>query len=185
VDVIPLHGELEDPEAHWVAPRCATQCDTERRKDVLAAKRSKSRTQRHVNGMSRAVLRSRAMRHGPPSWSRPAACPHASPAPCVGECELLLHPLPLGAALRGKPASGSLANAHHLKRAIVFERGFVTRKRGFLRFEAGEGGAPFLMRKRGFLRFEAGEVGSPFHPSTTRRRSSASLGARRRPRRRP
>jgi hypothetical protein len=37
VDVIPLYGKVKDPEALWVALGSATQSDTERRENMLAA----------------------------------------------------------------------------------------------------------------------------------------------------
>jgi hypothetical protein len=41
VDVVPLNGEMEDPEAQWVAPSGASHCQAERRENMLASKRPK------------------------------------------------------------------------------------------------------------------------------------------------
>jgi hypothetical protein len=44
VNVVVLHGVVENPEALWGAPIGAPQSDAHRRQDVLAAKRAKGRT---------------------------------------------------------------------------------------------------------------------------------------------
>jgi hypothetical protein len=60
--VVELYGVLEDAEALWRAPIGAPQSDSEHRKDVLAAKRAKRRTERCVNGVTGIVQRERAVR---------------------------------------------------------------------------------------------------------------------------
>jgi hypothetical protein len=63
VDVIPLHGEMNDPEAPLVALGSATKGEAQRRKHVLAPERPKLRAERDVNGMPPRVLWSCAMEH--------------------------------------------------------------------------------------------------------------------------
>jgi hypothetical protein len=63
VHVIPLHGKVEDPETQWVALSGASHCETHGGEHMLAAKRPKRRSKRHMHGMSRPVLRTSAVGH--------------------------------------------------------------------------------------------------------------------------
>ena len=109
VDVIPLHGEVEDPKACRVALSRATQGEAERRKNVLTTQRAECRTERHVHGVLGKMRRPGAVRH--PSAPGHELSPRTDPfaAPRAPKREGLL------------AAGGALAAERHfeLERAIV------------------------------------------------------------------
>jgi hypothetical protein len=113
---------MKHPKTQRIAPDGTRDGQAHRRKHVLTAKRPKRRTERDVNGMTRTVLRPRAMRNGFSPGRRPAASPRARPAPSIGESELLLdegfppqrHPTPPDST-RGIRVQ-LLRSARHLKR---------------------------------------------------------------------
>ena len=106
VHVIPLHGKVKDAEAERSALGSAAEGQAHGRKDVLAAERAKSRTQRDVDGMSGRVIWTSAVWNGPSPGCRLAPGAGTPAAPGFRECELLLHGAPL-AALPGMPARDS------------------------------------------------------------------------------
>ena len=63
VHMIPLHGEVQDPETLWRAPTGARQSDTHAREDMLTTERAKEGTQRDVNRVANRVTRANAVRH--------------------------------------------------------------------------------------------------------------------------
>ena len=80
VQVIALHGELQDAEALRIAPRSATQSEPHSREHMLAAQRREPRTQRHMHGFGGLLRRPRSMRNIP-AFRPLAPRPRARPAP--------------------------------------------------------------------------------------------------------
>src|SRR5262249_40243888 len=62
VQMVPLHGEMEDTKARGGTARCGGERDADGGKDVLATKRAKERAQRDVNRVRRRVFRARSVR---------------------------------------------------------------------------------------------------------------------------
>jgi hypothetical protein len=93
VHVIVLHGKMQETEARWVTPSGASQREPDRRIHMLTAQWGEPRTQRHVNGLVRLLLRPSPMRHIPALRPLPPR-PNPRPAPreWKREWELLLAP---------------------------------------------------------------------------------------------
>ena len=66
VNVIPLHGKVEDTKTLGIAPRSAPDGETNRRENVLAPQRSKVRPQRYVHRVPGCVIRTCAVRSRAP-----------------------------------------------------------------------------------------------------------------------
>jgi hypothetical protein len=115
VHVVPLHGKLKDAEAERSALGRAAESQAHRRKDVLAAKRTKSRAQCDMNRMPGGVLWARPMGDGLSPQHRLATGTRTFAAPRIRESKLLLHGAPT-AALRGAPKAGDSPSAEHLNR---------------------------------------------------------------------
>ena len=63
VQVVSLHGKVNDSEGFDTAPRRGRERNGDGGKDEFAPERAKERTHRDVNGMRRAVPRAGAMRN--------------------------------------------------------------------------------------------------------------------------
>lgn len=90
VEVVVLHGKMDETKVRRVAPGGAGQCEPHRRKQMLATEGGKTGAQRGVNGLALAMARagpvrdSAALRALAPGT---AACP--SPVGREGKRELL------------------------------------------------------------------------------------------------
>jgi hypothetical protein len=89
MEVIRLHGEVDDPKNAMMTSIRGRDGTFQRWKDELRAERSKCGTQRHVHWLSRRMLGSSAVRRRR-TWPRFSPGPLSPPTPSIGKLEFQL-----------------------------------------------------------------------------------------------
>ena len=84
VQMVTLHGEVNDAEARRIAPRRATQGEPYGRKNMLTSQRSNPRAQRYENGLRSTLGRARAV-GSERTRARRAAGPSSRATPRIRE----------------------------------------------------------------------------------------------------